>query len=164
MFTRHRFNYPISNSKWVNLVHCLFKKWGFIVVQNENNKLIPTRTIVDIECALKEVSLAHLVREVDVQPSYPGSSLQRREFGFLLKKRCRGFPYRISFQKKLNVHWLHEVEQGETKGWLHAAIHGPNVIKSHEALLLWLPRYIPRLLPNKYSSRRPRNSNIHIYV
>jgi hypothetical protein len=50
---------------------------------------------------LKEVSLAHLVREVDVQPNHPGSSLQRREFGFLFKKkRCRGFPYRISFQKK----------------------------------------------------------------
>jgi hypothetical protein len=27
-------------------------KGGFIVVQNEYNKLIPTRTIVDIECAL----------------------------------------------------------------------------------------------------------------
>jgi hypothetical protein len=31
----------------------------------------------------QEVSLAHLVMEVDVQPSHPGSSLQRREFGFL---------------------------------------------------------------------------------
>jgi hypothetical protein len=49
-------------------------------------------------------SLAHLVREVDVQPSHPGSSLHGREFGFLFSKkkknRCRGFPYRISFQKK----------------------------------------------------------------
>jgi hypothetical protein len=51
----------------------------------------------------QEVSLAHLVREVDVQPSHPGSSPHRREFGFLFSKkqnRCRGFPYRISFQKK----------------------------------------------------------------
>jgi hypothetical protein len=49
------------------------------------------------------VSLANLAREVDVQPRHPGSSPHRREFGFLFSKnqnRCRGFPYRISFQKK----------------------------------------------------------------
>jgi hypothetical protein len=47
-----------------------------------------------------------LVREVDVQPSHPGSSLNRREFGFLFFKKqnhCRGFLYRISFQKKIRV-------------------------------------------------------------
>jgi hypothetical protein len=41
---------------------------------------------------------------VDVQPSHPGSSPHRRKFGFLFSKnqnRCRGFPYRISFQKKI---------------------------------------------------------------
>jgi hypothetical protein len=53
---------------------------------------------------VEEVSLAHLVQEVDVQPSHLGSSPHRREFGFLFpkKKRCRGFPYRISFQKTLD--------------------------------------------------------------
>jgi hypothetical protein len=51
----------------------------------------------------EEVSLAHFAREVDVQPSHPGSSPHIREFGFLFSKnqnRCRGFPYRISFLKK----------------------------------------------------------------
>jgi hypothetical protein len=54
----------------------------------------------------EEVSLAHLAREVDVQTSHLGSSLNRREFGFLFSKnqnRCRGFLYRISFQKKHNL-------------------------------------------------------------
>jgi hypothetical protein len=46
--------------------------------------------------AKKEVSLAHMVRKVDVQPSHPGSSPHGRGFGFLLlKKHHRGFPYRI---------------------------------------------------------------------
>jgi hypothetical protein len=55
---------------------------------------------------IQEVSLAHLAREVDVQPSHPGSSPHRREFGFLFSKnqnRCRGFPYRISYQKKFGL-------------------------------------------------------------
>jgi hypothetical protein len=34
----------------------------------------------------EEVSLAHLAREVDVQPCHPGSSPHRREFGFLFSK------------------------------------------------------------------------------
>jgi hypothetical protein len=40
-------------------------------------------------CHIEEVSLAHLVREVDVQPSHPGSSLHRCEFGFLFFKKTK---------------------------------------------------------------------------
>nr|GEV96861.1 reverse transcriptase domain-containing protein [Tanacetum cinerariifolium] len=37
--------YPISDSPWVILVHCVPKKCGFSVVKNEENELIPTRLI-----------------------------------------------------------------------------------------------------------------------
>nr|GFA76813.1 reverse transcriptase domain-containing protein [Tanacetum cinerariifolium] len=37
--------YPISDSPWVSPVHCVPKKGGFIVVENEDNKLIPTRLV-----------------------------------------------------------------------------------------------------------------------
>ncbi|GKB61228.1 reverse transcriptase domain-containing protein [Tanacetum coccineum] len=37
--------YPISDSPWLSLVHCVPKKGGFIVVENEENKLIPTRLV-----------------------------------------------------------------------------------------------------------------------
>ena len=37
--------YPISDSKWVNPVHVVPKKGGMIVVKNESNELIPTRTV-----------------------------------------------------------------------------------------------------------------------
>nr|GEY95299.1 reverse transcriptase domain-containing protein [Tanacetum cinerariifolium] len=37
--------YPISDSPWVSLVHCVPKKGGFIVVENEDNELIPTRLV-----------------------------------------------------------------------------------------------------------------------
>ncbi|GJV62171.1 reverse transcriptase domain-containing protein [Tanacetum coccineum] len=35
--------YPISDSPWVSLVHCVPKKGGMTVVENEDNELIPTR-------------------------------------------------------------------------------------------------------------------------
>nr|GEX51365.1 reverse transcriptase domain-containing protein [Tanacetum cinerariifolium] len=37
--------YPISDSIWVSPVHCVPKKGGFIVVENEENELILTRLV-----------------------------------------------------------------------------------------------------------------------
>nr|GEZ40333.1 reverse transcriptase domain-containing protein [Tanacetum cinerariifolium] len=37
--------YPISNSPWVSPIHCVPKKVGITVVENENNELIPTRLV-----------------------------------------------------------------------------------------------------------------------
>nr|GEZ37778.1 reverse transcriptase domain-containing protein [Tanacetum cinerariifolium] len=38
--------YPIFNSPWVSPVRCVPKKGGFIVVENEDNELIPTRLVM----------------------------------------------------------------------------------------------------------------------
>ncbi|GJX15661.1 hypothetical protein Tco_0216493 [Tanacetum coccineum] len=40
--------YPISNSPWVSPVHCVPKKGVMTVVENEDNKLIPTRCMMAI--------------------------------------------------------------------------------------------------------------------
>nr|GEX26399.1 reverse transcriptase domain-containing protein [Tanacetum cinerariifolium] len=37
--------YPISDSPWINPVHCVSKKGGFTVVENETNELILTRLV-----------------------------------------------------------------------------------------------------------------------
>nr|GFA13688.1 reverse transcriptase domain-containing protein [Tanacetum cinerariifolium] len=37
--------YPISDSPWVSPIHCVPKKGGFTVVENEKNKLILTRLV-----------------------------------------------------------------------------------------------------------------------
>nr|GEW60477.1 DNA-directed DNA polymerase [Tanacetum cinerariifolium] len=37
--------YPISDSPWASPVHCVPKKGGFTVVENEENELIPTRLV-----------------------------------------------------------------------------------------------------------------------
>ncbi|GJY98818.1 hypothetical protein Tco_0516248 [Tanacetum coccineum] len=38
--------YPISDSPWVSLVHCVPKKGGFTVVENDENELILTRLVI----------------------------------------------------------------------------------------------------------------------
>ncbi|GJR53506.1 hypothetical protein Tco_1404027 [Tanacetum coccineum] len=37
--------YPIEDSPWLSLIHCVPKKGGVTVVTNEKNKLVPTSTI-----------------------------------------------------------------------------------------------------------------------
>ena len=37
--------YPISYSTWLSSVHVVPRKGGMNVVKNENNELIPTRTV-----------------------------------------------------------------------------------------------------------------------
>ena len=39
------FIYAISDSPWVSPVHVVPRKGGFIVIRNEKNELIPTRTV-----------------------------------------------------------------------------------------------------------------------
>nr|GFA69114.1 reverse transcriptase domain-containing protein [Tanacetum cinerariifolium] len=41
--------YPISDSPWVSLVHCVPKKGGMTVIKNEDNELIPTRYVASQE-------------------------------------------------------------------------------------------------------------------
>ncbi|GJW34158.1 reverse transcriptase domain-containing protein [Tanacetum coccineum] len=37
--------YPIADSPWVSHIHCVPKKGGITVVTNENDELVPTRTV-----------------------------------------------------------------------------------------------------------------------
>nr|GEW44183.1 reverse transcriptase domain-containing protein [Tanacetum cinerariifolium] len=39
--------YPISDSSWVSPIHCVPKKAGITVVENENNELISTQLVTD---------------------------------------------------------------------------------------------------------------------
>nr|GEY59516.1 reverse transcriptase domain-containing protein [Tanacetum cinerariifolium] len=39
--------YPISDSPWVSPMHCVPKKGGFTIVENEDNELIPTRLMLE---------------------------------------------------------------------------------------------------------------------
>nr|GEZ48616.1 reverse transcriptase domain-containing protein [Tanacetum cinerariifolium] len=45
--------YPISDSPWVSPTHCVPKKGGFTVVENEENELIPTRLVTKWQVCIK---------------------------------------------------------------------------------------------------------------
>nr|GEY46773.1 reverse transcriptase domain-containing protein [Tanacetum cinerariifolium] len=47
-----RLIYPISDSPWVSPVHCVPKKGGFTVVENEENELIPTRLVTGLRVCI----------------------------------------------------------------------------------------------------------------
>nr|GEW58517.1 reverse transcriptase domain-containing protein [Tanacetum cinerariifolium] len=49
--------YPISNSPWVSPVHCVPKKGGFTVVENEENELILTRLVTGWRVTFKFPSI-----------------------------------------------------------------------------------------------------------
>nr|GEW10699.1 reverse transcriptase domain-containing protein [Tanacetum cinerariifolium] len=40
-----RLIYPISDSPWVSLIHCVLKKGGMTVITNDENELVPTRLV-----------------------------------------------------------------------------------------------------------------------
>nr|GEV56883.1 hypothetical protein [Tanacetum cinerariifolium] len=54
--------YPIFDSPWVSPVHCVPKKGGMIVVKNEDNELIPTRSRLTHKTKKRLPSLALMER------------------------------------------------------------------------------------------------------
>ena len=50
--------YPIADSRWVSLVHCVPKKGGITVVPNEKNELIPQRVVASSETGTTRLAMA----------------------------------------------------------------------------------------------------------
>ncbi|GJW26431.1 reverse transcriptase domain-containing protein [Tanacetum coccineum] len=54
--------YPISDSPWASPVHCVPKKGGITVIENEDNELIPTRLVTRWRTKRRPPSLALMGR------------------------------------------------------------------------------------------------------
>nr|GFA13186.1 hypothetical protein [Tanacetum cinerariifolium] len=55
--------YPISDSPWVSPVHCIPKKGEFIVVENEDNELIPTHLVMGLRVCIDYHKLIEAIRK-----------------------------------------------------------------------------------------------------
>ncbi|GJT93243.1 reverse transcriptase domain-containing protein [Tanacetum coccineum] len=55
--------YPISDSPWVSPIHCVPKKGGFTVVENDGNELIPTRLVTGWRVCIDYLKLNEATRK-----------------------------------------------------------------------------------------------------
>ncbi|GJX57917.1 hypothetical protein Tco_0289307 [Tanacetum coccineum] len=70
--------YPIADSPWVSPIHCVPKKGGITVFTNENDELVPTRTIT---------ALRHIFKKQDAKPRLIRWILLLQEFDIEIKDR-----------------------------------------------------------------------------
>nr|GEU95211.1 reverse transcriptase domain-containing protein [Tanacetum cinerariifolium] len=71
------FIYPIFDSPWVSPVHCVPKKGGFTVVENEKNELIPTRLVTGWRVCIDYRKLNEATREDHLPSPFMDQMLER---------------------------------------------------------------------------------------
>ncbi|GKE23897.1 hypothetical protein Tco_1435409, partial [Tanacetum coccineum] len=79
--------YPISDSPWVSPVHCVPKKGGFIVVENDENELIPTRLVMGWRVCIDYRKLNEVTRKDHFPLPFMDQMLERlagNEYYFFL--------------------------------------------------------------------------------
>nr|GEY73698.1 reverse transcriptase domain-containing protein [Tanacetum cinerariifolium] len=69
--------YPISDSPWVSPVHCVPKKGGFTVAENEENELIPTRLVTGWWVCIDHRKLNEATRKDHFPLSFMDQTLER---------------------------------------------------------------------------------------
>nr|GEU31383.1 DNA-directed DNA polymerase [Tanacetum cinerariifolium] len=90
--------YPISDSSWVSLVHCVPKKGGITVVENEDNELIPTRSRLTRKTKKRPPSLALMERLPTDVCLLVYAMLQARSKDQMLK-RCEDTNLVLNWEK-----------------------------------------------------------------
>ncbi|GKC93874.1 reverse transcriptase domain-containing protein [Tanacetum coccineum] len=69
--------YPISDSLWVSPIHCVPKKGGMIVIENEDNELIPTRLVTSWHVCIDYRKLDDATRKDHFPLSFMDQMLER---------------------------------------------------------------------------------------
>ncbi|GJW59778.1 reverse transcriptase domain-containing protein [Tanacetum coccineum] len=95
------FIYPISDSPWVSPVHCVPKKGGMTVVENEDNELIPTRLVTGWRVCIDYRKLNDATRKDHFPLHFMDQMLERlarNEYYFFLDGFSRYFQIPIDPQ------------------------------------------------------------------
>ncbi|GJU27145.1 hypothetical protein Tco_1165766 [Tanacetum coccineum] len=93
--------YPISDSPWVSPVHCVPKKGGMTVVENEDNELIPTRLVTGWRVCIDYRKLNDATRKDHFPLPFMDQMLKRlegNEYYFFLDGFSRYFQISIDPQ------------------------------------------------------------------
>ncbi|GJV33854.1 reverse transcriptase domain-containing protein [Tanacetum coccineum] len=81
--------YAIEDSPWVSPVHCIPKKGGMTVVTNEDNKLVPTRTVTGWSVCIDyhHSAIKYLFLKQDAKPRLIRWILLLQEFDIKIKNK-----------------------------------------------------------------------------
>nr|GEU54273.1 reverse transcriptase domain-containing protein [Tanacetum cinerariifolium] len=134
--------YPIKDSLWVSLVHCVPKKGGMTIVTNEKNKLVQARTVTDWRVFIDYQEL----RDEDIDDNFPDEtlmsvslndeeeiSLQAYENSKLYKARIKAYhDKKLKIQKEFKAEdkvLLYNSKYGFRSPKLISKWYGPFMIK-----------------------------------
>ncbi|GJT71594.1 reverse transcriptase domain-containing protein, partial [Tanacetum coccineum] len=107
--------YPISDSPWVSLVHCVPKKGGMTVVKNEDNELIPTRCMMAIFYDMIEETMEVFMDDFSVFRDSFSSCLSHLD---KMLKQCKDTNLVINWEKchfmvKKGIVLSHKISKSE---------------------------------------------------
>nr|GEZ96491.1 hypothetical protein [Tanacetum cinerariifolium] len=94
-----RLIYPISDSPWVSPVHCVPKKGGFTVVENEDNELIPTRLVTGWRVCIDYRTLKETTHKDHFPLPFMDQMLERLEKSHFMVKEGIVLGHKISKQR-----------------------------------------------------------------
>nr|GEX13920.1 reverse transcriptase domain-containing protein [Tanacetum cinerariifolium] len=95
--------YPISDSPWVSPVHCIPKKGGYTVVENEDNELILTRLVMGWRVCIDYRKLNEATRKDNFPLPFMDQILERlaeNQHYCFLDDFSRGYSPRHKFSKE----------------------------------------------------------------
>nr|GEU80573.1 reverse transcriptase domain-containing protein [Tanacetum cinerariifolium] len=98
--------YPISDSLWFSPVHCVPKKGGMTVVENEDNELIPTRLVTGWRVCIDYQKLNDATQKYHFSLPFMDQMLERlakNEFYCFLDGFSRYFQIPIDLQDQENT-------------------------------------------------------------
>nr|GEV34897.1 reverse transcriptase domain-containing protein [Tanacetum cinerariifolium] len=101
--------YPMSDIPWVSSVHCVPKKGGFTVVENEENELIPTRLVTGWRICIDYQKLNEATRKYHFPLPFIDQMLERlavNEYYCFLDGFSRYFQILIDPRDKKNNVYL----------------------------------------------------------
>nr|GEW13070.1 reverse transcriptase domain-containing protein [Tanacetum cinerariifolium] len=86
--------YPISDSPWVSLIHCVPKKGGMTVIKNDENEHVPTRLVTGWRVCIDYRKLNEATRKYHFPLPFMDQMLEQN-----MLKRCEDTKLALNWEK-----------------------------------------------------------------
>ncbi|GJX96766.1 reverse transcriptase domain-containing protein [Tanacetum coccineum] len=146
-----RLIYPIFDSPWVSPVHCVPKKGGMAVVENEDNELIPTRCMMAIFHDMIEETMEVFIDDFSVFGDSFSSCLSNLD---KMLKRCEDTNLVLNWEKchfmvKEGIVLGHKITKSGIETMTDAQAHYTTTKKELLAVVYAFEKFRPYLVLSK---------------